>query len=221
MKTRNRDLKTGRFLDGLNKKEVKLLRRIINKRKDSEVAKKLNIAVGSLSHFRSKYGLAPRHMIYRFPIVKKLDVAKKNYIAGFVDGEGHMSLRKYRDNRLSGPRIYMTNTNKGVLDFLKRIIGVGAIHLNDGKSRLLHNSKPVYNYMITDYSNCESLLKKIYPYLIIKKQIAKLMLRYISIRKKRLTRRGKLGRITKVDSLPKEMEIHNQISFLNKRGIKE
>ncbi len=63
-------------------------------------------------------------------------------------------------------------------------------------------------------------LRIIYPFLIVKKIHASLIIEFIDIREKRMKRDIKTGRFVKYIPNERELEIYNKIRELNKRGIK-
>src|SRR3990167_1621013 len=93
------------------------------------------------------------------------------YIAGFVDGEGCLSIYKHQDKRISKgytfyPKFTICSTNKYTLSLLKRELG-GRIFISNKKS---NTSKCVYALAIQDLENIENDKNKIYPHLIVKRK---------------------------------------------------
>lgn len=100
----------------------------------------------------------------------ELSVADAAYIAGFIDGEGSIFLEK-RKNKAS-LRLSVSNTNKAVMDWIIEKIGVGVVHSGRKQSE---KNKQVHIFILSGES-VETLLKQIEPYLIVKKEQAKLAL---------------------------------------------
>jgi hypothetical protein len=101
------------------------------------------------------------------------------YIAGMIDGEG--CLRIYNPtnndgyNRKSQTILTIANTNKEVLEWIKNKLDCGNIYVRE------HNNpkwKPVYNLRIASRLQIIKILKKIKPYIIIKKEKLKELLEY-------------------------------------------
>jgi hypothetical protein len=135
------------------------------------------------------------------------------YLAGFLDGEGGIqitkSLRKDREYRLAlHPTIYFSNTNRLVMEALKRWLNLRSmIVVRYGKRRY----KSIYTLHITGIKNISSLLTKLTPYLIVKRKQAEIMLEYC---KNRLSHyRGKSRRYNR-----KEIRLYRTLIRLNKRG---
>ena len=129
------------------------------------------------------------------------------YIAGFVDGEGCLSIYKHQDKRINKgytfyPKFTICSTNKYILSLLKRELG-GRIFISNKKS---NTSKCVYALAIQDLESIETAIDKIYPHLILKRKQADILLKYCKIRKE-----GK-------EYSERENKLYNQIKELNRRG---
>ena len=130
----------------------------------------------------------------------------QSYIAGFVDGEGCLSIYKHQDKRIQKgytfyPKFTIGNTNKSILLLIKRELGGRIFVNNKGK-----NSKCVYALAIQDLESIEKAINKIYPHLILKKKQADILLKYCKIRKE-----GK-------EYSEREKKLYLQIKELNRRG---
>lgn len=98
------------------------------------------------------------------------------YIAGFFDGEGYVTISKASNRSKSGSRYWLiasfTNTHKGVLDEIQKVVG-GKVIFHQGNKGLTHH------YRLTFYSRqANDLMKKITPYLIVKKPEAEIAIKY-------------------------------------------
>ena len=101
----------------------------------------------------------------------------KKYIAGFIDGEGYISIVKHKDIRLKRgytlfPIFRITNSDKVALleinEFMKGKIKSNGISKNK-------EHKQVYRIEVIELKRIRDILRDILPYLIIKKQQAQLM----------------------------------------------
>jgi hypothetical protein len=115
-------------------------------------------------------------------MISELD---KAYIAGFLDGEGTISLRWYEGmqyNRHGNFRhvshrlvdIQIVNTNLDVLRYIQSLYG-GSIH---SKKETRENHKPVFRWRISGPNNAYAFLQDIRPYLRVKKAHVALALRF-------------------------------------------
>lgn len=86
------------------------------------------------------------------------------YIAGFVDGEGTIGYYKDR-GRLSIPQ-----THKGVLLEIQKYLGEGKVYL---VTKRQEHWKEAWVYILQDAPKVLEVLKKIEPFLIVKKEEAK------------------------------------------------
>lgn len=99
----------------------------------------------------------------------------KAYIAGIIDGEGSIMLQKIHSNEYPAPCISIASTTLELLTWIKTIVGKGSIIKK--KNYNLDKHKDCYSYVLRR-NDAISLLKEIFPYLIIesKKKRAELIL---------------------------------------------
>ena len=93
--------------------------------------------------------------------VQSLSPTDTAYIAGFIDGEGTITLsRKHRgENRQLV--ISISNTEREILDYIKQVVGAGKIT----NKKIYHdNHTPSMTYAITNRQALD-LLEQIFPYL--------------------------------------------------------
>ena len=112
---------------------------------------------------------------------------KKNlaYIAGLFDGEGCVVIRK--DRKYFRLEVRITNTNRKVIDYIHSFFNGDVIVYDKGRY------KTCYNLRFADGKGAK-FLKSVLPYLIIKKEQAKLGIEFQEkvirkIRNKCLTKR--------------------------------
>ena len=109
---------------------------------------------------------------------KMITEQEKAYIAGFLDGDGCILLQlvknsdyKYGFTVRTSVCFYQKKTKHWFLIWLRKKFGNGyIIHRNDNMSV----------YTITGFNDTENVIKTLYPYLIIKKNLAKICLDVIS-----------------------------------------
>ena len=146
------------------------------------------------------------------------------YIAGFIDGEGHISLirriKKGRDEINYMPCFMVCNTHKEVLKMIREKIGgrwVESINISSYSGR-----DKLYRIIISKAEALNEVLPKIIPYLIIKRENAELVLRFIRSRlkaRKRFKNHGKpIG--TSPPYSDREREIYLEIEKNMPRGHK-
>jgi len=117
----------------------------------------------------------------------KISEKEKAYVAGFLDGDGsiYVRLKPNRDYRFKfqvSPAIvfYQAKKEKNHLIWLQGILKKGYLReRNDG----------IVEYIIGDVSSIKSLIQDIFPYLRLKKQQAKLMLKVLDYKEKVRTAR--------------------------------
>lgn len=131
------------------------------------------------------------------------------YLAGFVDGEGHISIYPYvhkdRDNKVYYKvNFKVCNTNKELIESFKASYG-GWIYTQN-KSLYHAKHKTLYTWSL-DSKNAELVLQTIYPYLRIKKRQCELVLERI-----RLSYKKDDGSSQRV------IDIYNELKAMNTRG---
>ena len=136
------------------------------------------------------------------------------YLAGFVDGEGCVSLawRKVRGKNYITPNIQITNTNKEIIEWIASEIPG---HIHERKEKRV-NRKDSWCYQISGNKALE-LIKDIYPYLKVKRQQADVVMGINRIK----VGRGLDGRL--VRTITPEIDKQNLdavmlIRSLNQRG---
>lgn len=159
-------------------RDIQFLERNYAKLDNNAISKALNRSIPSLMWKAHELGLLKES---RFPKnIAPLKEWQKGYIAAFLDGEGSVTL--YKDKKYGfRANIEFTNTNKGVLETIAKWLGVkGSIFKKDSYAQ---------NCLKLSISNHRVelwLLKQIAPYLIIKDERAKILKRYLEIRRSKL-----------------------------------
>jgi hypothetical protein len=77
------------------------------------------------------------------------------YLAGLIDGEGHVSGMK--------PLVQITTTTKEILDWLLVTIPVGRTQ----KPGVTSTGKPIYRWLLSTTHGCGRLYAQVLPYLLI------------------------------------------------------
>jgi hypothetical protein len=106
------------------------------------------------------------------------------YIAGFVDGEGCISLYKTTTSHSCKKYTYyyeglvITNTNREVIQWIRDSVGYGCVY---ECKHPVGNRKIKYEYKISQ-DRAVDLIKQLLPFLIVKKQQALKILEHREIR---------------------------------------
>jgi hypothetical protein len=141
------------------------------------------------------------------PII--LSEAEKGYLAGIIDGEG--TLRVMRSlKKWYAPFIQITNTNEALMEWLQQLLGTqGYGRIYHDKCRKLPNHKTKFVYNIASVQGVKQILDQIAPLLVIKKEQAKLLLEFIAMKEEKAD----------YGVLPREKEIFEELTKLNRRGV--
>ncbi len=130
------------------------------------------------------------------------DKAKYGYLAGIIDGEGCITIGAgvkptcINYNAL----VLVQNTSKKLIDWLQSNFG-GQIYLS---KKATEKTKEAWMWRITKQKDIETFLLSILPYLIIKREQAKVLLKFV-----------RLERTAPVES---RKNAYEEIRALNVRG---
>lgn len=146
---------------------------------------------------------------------KVLSPAEAGYLAGFVDGEGSLTIGRARkpEHRSGYTYIAIMTVSSTDLDALYRIValaGGGKIQMQDKRSNPLH--RPLYRILWTS-GQIRHLLPQVQPYLQIKQRQAELLLEFMDSKV--------FGRRATAESWQRQEALRAQIRTLNKRGISD
>jgi hypothetical protein len=95
------------------------------------------------------------------------------YFAGFIDGEGSIAMCQ------NGPRLIVSNTHEPTLDLIMSTIGHGYTGEHTAEPQL-NKTKPCYNLNF-GINAMKSILPKVIPYLIQKKERAQDMQNFLDL----------------------------------------
>lgn len=141
---------------------------------------------------------------------------EKAWLAGFIDGEGCISLAKINLKQEYGawiPTLYITNTNLPVLKYIQKLIGEKGF-LNKGY-KSTPRAKLCYRIVYQSHS-VRRILTTLLPFLRIKHKVAEVILNFPKRRSISLGY-GK-GTVPDVKGYKKQLEYVKLVRKLNKRG---
>jgi hypothetical protein len=127
-----------------------------------------------------------------------------SYLAGFVDGEGSISSTKVRGR--TKLLLKIANTNLPVIKFISKNFN-RKFSVRNSRKRTLLGKLPYYGFQISGRSAVD-LIRRIYPFLIVKKKLATWAIKYkVGIPYKRLDKKTKTLR----------ERIHREICKINSK----
>lgn len=144
---------------------------------------------------------------------KTLSEAEAGYLAGFLDGEGCLTIgRAHRKGYRSGHSYFaimtLANTNLDALHHIAKLAGNGKIQLQDKRDRPEH--KTLYR-LFFGAGQIRKVLPQLQPYLLVKSRQAELLLDFLNIKES--------GRY-RTDKYWHECEqLRAEIRGLNARGL--
>ncbi len=126
-----------------------------------------------------KLGLSPHTAAGKILNINPLESA---YLAGLIDGEGTITIAvsKHKDWVEMRPLVAIANTDRRLLDYLKNLLGY-SYSASERKPRK-ENWSSGYLIETRGMKEAYELLRKILPYLIIKREQAETVLTFISHR---------------------------------------
>jgi hypothetical protein len=145
------------------------------------------------------------------------------YIAGFIDGEGYFGIVKKNDTRFGMDYYYVpvlkisqVTQHRAVLDAIKKYLGYGIFW--EGKNTSTSNGKRVSSLEFRGMKRVFPIVKKLYPYLIVKKPQAEILLEYSKLPVYTYNKRGE----AKMIELDRQRTIlYKKIRACNHRGVAE
>lgn len=149
----------------------------------------------------------------------RMSIEQAAYLAGAIDGEGHISLvpgGRFREGRKTPSfhfRLQVTNTNRAWLEELQRWVG-GRIDL----SRSRGNKRPCYVLRFGGMEAAE-VIGQCQPYLLLKKPHAQLMLRYFELAAQRRSSNPP-GRSSDPQVVAQIQAIYEELRSRNLRGLR-
>ncbi len=153
--------------------------------------------------------------------LSKLTEIELAWFAGFIDGEGCISIRTDRDSRKIRRLVSsfeICNTQKELIDKCFEIankIGVTLRIRNRVDSKV---KKPIWKADTHRHAKVKKLIEPLIPYIVGKKQRAEIVVEFINTRINRCIEAGKGSKVPYSDY---EIELAGKIKELNGRGSSE
>ena len=141
------------------------------------------------------------------------------YIAGFVDGEGYLSILKLRRKSARGGiwyqaviKVSQREKDSKVLEYIQETYG----GVMSGRRTYTDNSCPSLTLDIKNKGDIQKMLTDLLPYLIVKKNQAELLLEFLSYAGIRSRKPDKKYLIDNLKE--KQSQLYEVARKLNKRG---
>lgn len=148
--------------------------------------------------------------------INPLSLKQRAYIAGYVDGEGCITLSKKKDPEMRlgycfRPHVHVANTHHKSLLIMQRWTGLGNLcHVREETDR---NRKERWQWQMWS-QQARQLLESILPFLIVKKERAKILLEFM----RRCRRQpGKMGLSKREQQF--QVRTNLRIKTLNRKGL--
>lgn len=115
--------------------------------------------------------------------VKTLTDGQRGYVAGILDGEGHLYIRGEYEGACYS-RIRVRITDEILVRHLRKITGIGTIssHLPSQRRKDQGARKTIYEWNIGNRADVRMLLIQVLPYLTIKARRARWLLEFESLK---------------------------------------
>jgi intein-encoded DNA endonuclease-like protein len=147
---------------------------------DKEIETETGSTHMMIYNWRRRFGLRKNQRIQP-ETVREVSKNDLNYIAGFLDGEGCISLRKRKDNKYFAPVIEFSNTNLDVLKFIRERLGL-TVNVNIHESGCRGNRKMAYKFAIKGWRNCLHAAKLLIPYSMVKQKHLYILIKFLERR---------------------------------------
>lgn len=133
----------------------------------------------------------------------------KAYLAGIIDGEGSLHISKVKSKKANRGFVFVAvmsvwNTKQKLIDHIQKLIGEGSVFFKE-ETRKEWNDKYLWQ---ANPNLMRKILPQLVPYLIIKKELAKTILRFLELYNHH--NRGELN--------PKVFELYKQVKEFNRKG---
>lgn len=168
-------------------------------------------------HYASTRKSKKGYSEFEKPVRKDRKISKENiiYFAGLFDGEGCVRIGKYKNQE--GKLRYRAflqigMTTKEVLLWLRNNVSGNFYYCKPNNSR----SKPSYEWNVR-MKEGEGIVKQALPYFIVKKEQAKIYLKFCKTQYKKGWRLGNIGMPKNI--LNEREELFKIMSKLNKKGV--
>ena len=124
------------------------------------------------------------------------------YLAGIIDGEGCITIT--RDAKHYVPIVSVCGTSQLLMNTLGEITGLGSMFASPRRDK---HHKTQMNWRLQSRVEILILLRKVCPFLLLKKKQAVLLMEFCE------------GRINKTLPASREEEIYDELHRLNARGV--
>ena len=174
---------------------------------DLEISLKLKVSRGTVCYWRNKLNLLPhsfeeRNKSFKFPNLKDTELA---YLAGLIDGEGCICIS--RSSKTLRANVSIFNTSPYLIKWLESKFPDEIAYK---KQSQIMKHKDSYRFSWNRIISIKFLLERIYPFLIIKKPHAGVMLDFCNYRLKQFP-----GISSYVDE---DFKLYIQMQKLNRKG---
>ena len=115
--------------------------------------------------------------------LRQMSEAQKGYIAGILDGEGHLYIRGHYEGT-SYSRIRVRMCDKSVISYLAKTTRVGTVtsYIPNGRRKDGGPKRVIYEWTLGKRLDARDFLLAVMPHLIVKKRHAQLLLELESLK---------------------------------------
>lgn len=204
---------SGKLVPVWDEKEIAVLNELYPRKSINEVSHILGRSHSAIQHKASRLKIRKDSWFVK---EVNLNDAEAGYIAGIIDGEGSVRIQKqlHRDRRKSDdyrrfrfvPYVQVANTSKELMNEMRAKIGFGLIFLNRSRG---DKWKDCYAFVISTSAKIYPLLKRVSPFLIIKRRHAELLLEFCENRLRRLNQNESYSK--------RDLELYELLRELNRK----
>lgn len=147
-----------------------------------------------------------------------IDDLTLSWMAGFVDGEGTITISTVAKSKKYVPKLAVANTNYDAIEQFTKVFG-GKVRLKVWKGDEKSNWKPCYEWSIT-FSKATKAIRLLEPFLKIKNKQADIVLQVEDLRKTYNGATLRWNPNLKEEVFDKLAKLKTEVQLLNKRGLK-
>ena len=120
------------------------------------------------------------HGLRRRTIKIPTDPVAIGYLAGLLDGEGHLAIQNKKDTGSVACRLSIYSTTPGIMKWLLANVGGSVVY--DTARTKRHGWLPIGSWNLYRAQDTAAVLRVLLPYLIVKKQVAESAMRLFADR---------------------------------------
>jgi hypothetical protein len=154
------------------------------------------------------------------PNIKDVTETTWAYFAGLIDGEGHINIYRnssqtkihYKDGWRRDYILNITNNSTELLEIVQKKINLGQVKSYYYNSHSTKQYKAFTSFLRFDANSIRVILPKVLPYLVLKREMAEIMLKSLKV--------GETDHSSQRKERLKALDVEFRLAFLKSKGNK-